>query len=252
MPLAVTVAPETFLAIVACSALAATIAAAAAARGLALPVVVVELLLGIAIGPQALGLQAGEFVSFFSDLGLGLLFFFAGYEIDLKRIAGNPLWLGLAGWAMSLALAYAFGGRAGGGRGRAVAAVHRLGDGDHGARHAAPVAVGFGRAALPLRDLPARGGRGGRVRADPAPDPDPLRRGHRPQRADPRRLRRARRVGRRVRGALGRAHAPVHGAHDGGERPARGALDRRAGLRARAARVRTRARPAARRLRRRA
>ncbi len=109
MPLAVTVAPGTFLAIVACSALAATIAAAAAARGLALPVVVVELLLGIAIGPQALGLQAGEFVSFFSDLGLGLLFFFAGYEIDLKRIAGNPLWLGLAGWVMSLALAYAFG-----------------------------------------------------------------------------------------------------------------------------------------------
>jgi len=109
MPLAVTIAPGTFLAIVACSALAATIAAAAAARGLALPVVVVELLLGIAIGPQALGLQAGEFISFFSDLGLGLLFFFAGYEIDLKRIAGSPLWLALAGWVTSLALAYAFG-----------------------------------------------------------------------------------------------------------------------------------------------
>ena len=111
MPLAVTVAPGTFLAIVACSAIAATIAAAAAARGLALPVVVVELLLGIAIGPQALGLQAGEFISFFSDLGLGLLFFFAGYEIDLQphRRQSRCGW-GSPGWAMSLALAYALGG----------------------------------------------------------------------------------------------------------------------------------------------
>jgi Kef-type K+ transport system membrane component KefB len=109
MVLAVTVAPGTFLAVVACSALAATIAAAAASRGLILPVVVVELLLGIAIGPQALGLHPGEFVSFFSDLGLGLLFFFAGYEIDLKRIAGEPLRLAIVGWILSLALAYAFG-----------------------------------------------------------------------------------------------------------------------------------------------
>jgi Kef-type K+ transport system membrane component KefB len=109
MPLAVTIAPGTFLVIVACSALAATIAAAAAARGLALPVVVIELLLGIAIGPQALGLHTGEFISFFSDLGLGLLFFFAGYEIDLKRIKGNPLRLAVVGWVLSLVLAYAFG-----------------------------------------------------------------------------------------------------------------------------------------------
>ena len=57
-----------------------------------------------------LGLHVSQFVSFFSDLGLGLLFFFAGYEIDLRRIAGRPLWLGLAGWAISLAIAYAIGG----------------------------------------------------------------------------------------------------------------------------------------------
>lgn len=107
---AVTIAPGTFLAVVVCSALAATIAAGAAARGLMLPVVVVELLLGIAIGPQALGLEPTQFISFFSALGLGLLFFFAGYEIDLQRIAGMPLRLGAAGWAMSLALAYGLGG----------------------------------------------------------------------------------------------------------------------------------------------
>ncbi len=107
---AVTVAPGTFLAIVACSAIAATVAAAASARGLPLPVVVVELLLGIAIGPQGLGLHLSQFISFFSALGLGLLFFFAGYEIDLQRIAGRPLRLGAAGWGLSLVLAYGFAG----------------------------------------------------------------------------------------------------------------------------------------------
>jgi Kef-type K+ transport system membrane component KefB len=111
MVLAVTdVDPGTFLAIVAASAIAGTIAALAGGRGLLLPVVVVELLLGIVLGPRVLGLHVTPFISFFSDLGLGLLFFFAGYEIDLRRIAGRPLWLGLAGWGISLALAYAIGG----------------------------------------------------------------------------------------------------------------------------------------------
>ena len=77
---------------------------------LPLPVVVLELLAGILIGPQVIGLHPGEFVTFFADLGLGLLFFFAGYEIDLRRIMGRPLVLGLAGWLISLALAYTIGG----------------------------------------------------------------------------------------------------------------------------------------------
>jgi Kef-type K+ transport system membrane component KefB len=38
------------------------------------------------------------------------LFFFAGYEIDLHRIMGQPLRLALMGWALSLALAYTIGG----------------------------------------------------------------------------------------------------------------------------------------------
>ncbi|HUA11329.1 MAG TPA: cation:proton antiporter [Solirubrobacteraceae bacterium] len=110
MAAAVDLAPGTFLAIVACSALAGTLATLAAGRGLALPVVVLELLGGVVLGPHAIGLHAGEFVSFFSDLGLGLLFFFAGYEIDVRRIAGRPLTLALGGWAISLALAYTLGG----------------------------------------------------------------------------------------------------------------------------------------------
>jgi Kef-type K+ transport system membrane component KefB len=35
-----------------------------------------------------------DFIQFFSNLGLGMLFFFAGYEIDLDRIRGLPLTLG--------------------------------------------------------------------------------------------------------------------------------------------------------------
>ena len=39
-----------------------------------------------------------------------MLFFFAGYEIDVHRIMGQPLRLALFGWALSLALAYTIGG----------------------------------------------------------------------------------------------------------------------------------------------
>ncbi len=104
------VEPGTFFAIIAASALAGTIAAMAGARGLIVPVVVIELLLGVVLGPQLLGLQVTQFIEFFSDLGLGLLFFFAGYEIDLHRIMGRPLRLGVIGWIFSLVLAYAIGG----------------------------------------------------------------------------------------------------------------------------------------------
>ena len=104
------VAPGTFFAIIAASAVAATIAAVAGGRGVVIPVVVLELLLGVLLGPQLLGLHVNQFIQFFSDLGLGLLFFFAGYEIDINRIIGQPLRLGLIGWLISLALAYAIGG----------------------------------------------------------------------------------------------------------------------------------------------
>jgi Kef-type K+ transport system membrane component KefB len=76
-----------------------------------LPVVVLELLLGVVIGPQLLDVaHVNAFTSFFADLGLGMLFFFAGYEIDIARIRGQPLRLALFGWAMSLAIAYTIGG----------------------------------------------------------------------------------------------------------------------------------------------
>ena len=99
-----------FLVIVTVAALAALIAGVVQPR-LAIPVVVIELVLGIIVGPDLLDLaDPDEFIEFFSSLGLGMLFFFAGYEIDFDRIRGTPIRLGLLAWVFSLALAYSIGG----------------------------------------------------------------------------------------------------------------------------------------------
>ncbi len=106
----ITIRPESFLIIVVASALAGTIAAVVRFGSVAIPAVVLELFMGILIGPHLLGLELSPFIKFFSDLGLGLLFFFAGYELELRRIVGPPLRLAMAGWGISLVLAYGFGG----------------------------------------------------------------------------------------------------------------------------------------------
>jgi Kef-type K+ transport system membrane component KefB len=101
---------DSFFVIVTIAAIAAVTVAAVPAR-LAPPVVVVELLLGIVVGPEVLDLAGTDsFIEFFSNLGLGMLFFFAGYEIDFARIRGRPLKLGAWGWLISIALAYGLGG----------------------------------------------------------------------------------------------------------------------------------------------
>jgi Kef-type K+ transport system membrane component KefB len=99
-----------FLTIVGVAALAALIVAILGRR-FVVPVVVVETVLGIVVGPDVLGLaDPDDFLRFFSNLGLGMLFFFAGYELDFERIRGRPIVLGAAAWAVSLALAYSIGG----------------------------------------------------------------------------------------------------------------------------------------------
>ncbi len=101
---------ESFLTVVVVAAFAAFLAGMASSR-LPLPVVVLEIVLGIVVGPEVLGLaESDAFLAFFSNLGLGMLFFFAGYEIDFERIRGSPLKLAVIGWAMSLVLAYSLGG----------------------------------------------------------------------------------------------------------------------------------------------
>ena len=79
--------------------------------GIIVPIVVVELLLGAIIGPDVLGLaELGDILEFLGQLGLGFLFFFAGYEIEFDRIRGAPLRLAVLGWLITLVLAYAIAG----------------------------------------------------------------------------------------------------------------------------------------------
>jgi Kef-type K+ transport system membrane component KefB len=101
---------DSFFVIVMIAALAA-VTVAAVPRRFAPPVVVLELLMGILVGPQVLDIaKTDDFIAFFSNLGLGMLFFFAGYEIDFERIKGAPMRLGAWGWLLSVVLAYAIGG----------------------------------------------------------------------------------------------------------------------------------------------
>jgi Kef-type K+ transport system membrane component KefB len=101
---------ESFFVIVVVAALAAVTVVLFPAR-FAPPVVVLELFLGILAGPQLLDIaRVDGFIEFFSNLGLGMLFFFAGYEIDFERIRGRPTRLGGLGWLLSVALAFGIGG----------------------------------------------------------------------------------------------------------------------------------------------
>ena len=101
---------ESFLTVVVVAALAAFLAGLVSSR-LPLPVVVIEVVLGIVVGPEVLDFaEPDQFLEFFSNLGLGMLFFVAGYEIDFDRIRGDPLRLAAVGWLLSLAIAYALGG----------------------------------------------------------------------------------------------------------------------------------------------
>jgi len=77
---------------------------------LILPTVVVEIVLGILIGPQMLGwAEADSYVTFLSNFGLALLFFFAGLEVIEKRVPRRALQRGTIGWTMSLGIGLAVG-----------------------------------------------------------------------------------------------------------------------------------------------
>jgi Kef-type K+ transport system membrane component KefB len=72
---------------------------------LAIPEIVIQIGLGILIGPYVLNLaRSSDVVTGLSDLGLTFLIFLAGFELDLKKIRGRPLRLATFGWAISLAI----------------------------------------------------------------------------------------------------------------------------------------------------
>jgi Kef-type K+ transport system membrane component KefB len=74
-----------------------------------LPIVAVELLLGIFIGPHMLNLvNADGLVGTMGELGLTFLLFMVGLEINFKEIQGKPLALAVGGWFLSLTVAMVF------------------------------------------------------------------------------------------------------------------------------------------------
>ncbi len=76
---------------------------------LRVPSVLIEILLGILIGPSVLGWVAPNDVTLvlLSNFGLGMLFFLIGLEIDLTRIAGPPLRSAGACWGASFLIGLA-------------------------------------------------------------------------------------------------------------------------------------------------
>ena len=84
------------------------------ARRIRVPAVVLEILFGLLIGPQVLQLIEAEstgegFVLVLAEIGLFLLMFLAGFEIDftsLEREGRGPVLTGLLGFALFVGLAW--------------------------------------------------------------------------------------------------------------------------------------------------
>ncbi|MCW2526642.1 MAG: sodium:proton antiporter, partial [Pseudonocardiales bacterium] len=75
-----------------------------------IPSIVVEILLGIVIGPQVLRwARVDEPVNVLSTLGLAFLLLLSGLEIEFDRLRGQVLWLTSAAFAASFVLASAVG-----------------------------------------------------------------------------------------------------------------------------------------------
>jgi Kef-type K+ transport system membrane component KefB len=74
-------------------------------RRVVLPTVVLEIVLGIVIGPEVLGIaEVDNYLTFLANIGLAFLFFFAGLEVVEKRVPRQSLVRGTAGWAISIAI----------------------------------------------------------------------------------------------------------------------------------------------------
>ncbi|MCQ4214493.1 cation:proton antiporter [Streptomyces longispororuber] len=73
-------------------------------RWLPVPLVIFEILLGIVVGPDVLGwAHGGQTIDALSELGLAMLIFLAGYEIEFDKVRGDTLKRALRAWVVSLA-----------------------------------------------------------------------------------------------------------------------------------------------------
>nr|WP_184829496.1 cation:proton antiporter [Jiangella mangrovi] len=98
------------LTVVLAVAVLAPILADRLSRFVTVPSVVLQIGLGILIGPAVLDwVRATGVVDALSDLGLAFLMLLAGYELEFKRIRGAPLRAAIWAWFASLALGVAAG-----------------------------------------------------------------------------------------------------------------------------------------------
>ncbi|MEU5999362.1 cation:proton antiporter [Streptomyces sp. NPDC047197] len=96
--------PGTLILIMAVAVLAPLLAHGAR-RWARIPLVIFEIVLGILIGPDVLGwAQHDEVIDTLSELGLSMLIFLAGYEIEFAAIRGDILRRSVWAWLVSLAL----------------------------------------------------------------------------------------------------------------------------------------------------
>src|SRR6266702_7587889 len=76
-----------------------------------LPAIVLEIVLGIVIGPSGLGWVKPDLpVSILALVGLAFLLFLSGLEIDLERLRGRILRLAGLGFVVTLVLGLGAGG----------------------------------------------------------------------------------------------------------------------------------------------
>ncbi|MDQ0405511.1 cation:proton antiporter [Streptomyces sp. NPDC000349] len=74
-------------------------------RRVRVPLVIFEIGLGILVGPDVLGwARPDEVVDTLADLGLSMLIFLAGYEIDFAAVRGDTLRRSVRSWLLSLVL----------------------------------------------------------------------------------------------------------------------------------------------------
>ncbi|MDX2392988.1 MULTISPECIES: cation:proton antiporter [unclassified Streptomyces] len=101
--------PGTFVLIMVVAVLA-PILAHGVSRWLSVPLVIFEIVMGILIGPDVLGwAHTGDVIDVLSELGLAMLIFLAGYEIQFDQVKGDTLNRSVVAWLITLVLGLAAG-----------------------------------------------------------------------------------------------------------------------------------------------
>ncbi|MFC8899370.1 cation:proton antiporter [Streptomyces cinereoruber] len=100
----------TTLLLIMSAAVLAPLLADGLARRVRVPLVIFEIVLGVLIGPDVLGwARSDEVIDVLSQLGLSMLIFLAGYEIEFADVRGGLLRSSLGAWLISLAAGLGLG-----------------------------------------------------------------------------------------------------------------------------------------------